>query len=1082
MLTYRQVATYLGNRIPFATAITDMQTVQTSGGYALYTVTHMGGGIAAYRFTSADQSLTLTSSRAWGPGQSYLDTPVAAVVQIGGKAAVFGAGLLNATGMGFSLGARGELTEQARLTGSGGFAADVTLLGSFQTPLGGFLYSARNNRTEFDTWRINADGSIRHIATGSLPQGPSNQGAEIDDMQVVGVGDRNFMLTASALGNYVSIQMLAGDGSLGQAQVLWSDRGDGIAAPSHIGTVTVQGVTYLVVASSQSSSLTVMRITYDGALQPVDHVIDELTTRFSGATAMETVMVEGRAFVFVGGRDDGISVFTVMPNGRLLHLATLADTDGRSLADVAAISAVVINGKIALFVSSHTERGFTHFVFDPGTIGETRTVGAGQVNGTAGDDLLRAGQGTTLIRGGAGDDVLIAGSTSVELHGGDGADIFVPTAIKGTITIRDYQHGIDRLDLSNLGMIRSVMQLTWRGQWDGIRIVFGDTTIVIRTRDGSTLQSRDFTNALFPVAHYEPPRPSVNVMGTRGNDTLAASAGGADIYGLAGNDLLTGGTGNDTLWGGLGLDTLAGGAARDRLMGDADNDLMRGGDGNDELLGGTGNDTMLGGSGDDSLYGQSGNDDMHGEDGDDHIEDMDGSNKIWAGDGADFITTGSGNDSIVAEAGEDTVLAGEGNDRIWGGPGNDSLAGGAGHDNIHGGSDQDFLEGGDGDDTLNGAGGSDTLWGGLGNDQLWGGAGNDLLYGGQGSDRMLGGDGNDQMLGGAGHDRMFGGGGADRMRGEAGNDMMQGQAGRDHISGAAGNDTIYGGLDNDRLYGDAGHDHLSGEAGNDLLAGGLGNDRLFGNGGNDHLLGHEGNDVLDGGTGNDSIQGGAGNDRIFGRLGRDLLGGGAGNDTILGGDGHDRISGHAGNDRLYGDRGNDRVAGGAGNDVIVGGAGNDLLIGEVGNDRLDGGQGFDRLNGGGGNDRLTDRLGDNRLWGGTGNDTLIAGSGRDTLDGGAGRDRMTGGLGADVFVFNAASLDRSVDLITDFGRGADRIDLHQLNLTFIGDAAFSGARQVRSWDGPNGGMVAVDLNGDGRADLTIGLGHHGPALASDFIL
>ena len=133
-------------------------------------------------------------------------------------------------------------------------------------------------------------------------------------------------------------------------------------------------------------------------------------------------MVDGRAFIFAGGRDDGISVFTVMPNGRLLHLTTLADTNSRTLADVSSIQAAVIDGKIALFVSSSTESGLTHLVFDPGQIGETRTVGEGSVSGTSGDDLLRAGTGTTRIRGGDGDDILISGTEEIELNGGAGAD------------------------------------------------------------------------------------------------------------------------------------------------------------------------------------------------------------------------------------------------------------------------------------------------------------------------------------------------------------------------------------------------------------------------------------------------------------------------------------------------------------------------------------------------------------------------------------------------------------------------------------------------------------------------------------
>ena len=35
---------------------------------------------------------------------------------------------------------------------------------------------------------------------------------------------------------------------------------------------------------------------------------------------MEAVAIDGRAFVVVGGADDGLSLFTITPDGRLIHL------------------------------------------------------------------------------------------------------------------------------------------------------------------------------------------------------------------------------------------------------------------------------------------------------------------------------------------------------------------------------------------------------------------------------------------------------------------------------------------------------------------------------------------------------------------------------------------------------------------------------------------------------------------------------------------------------------------------------------------------------------------------------------------
>ena len=71
--------------------------------------------------------------------------------------------------------------------------------------------------------------------------------------------------------------------------------------------------------------------------------------------------------------------------------------------------------------------------------------------------------------------------------------------------------------------------------------------------------------------------------------------------------------------------------------------------------------------------------------------------------------------------------------------------------------------------------------------------------------------------------------------------------------------------------------------------------------------------------------------------------------------------------------------------------------------------------------------------GGEGSDLLIGGSGSESLDGGAGDDilvggggdALTGGLGRDIFVYTEVS--GTVETITDFERGTDRIDLRALS-------------------------------------------------------
>ncbi|WP_337828268.1 M10 family metallopeptidase C-terminal domain-containing protein [Pseudonocardia sp. TMWB2A] len=117
------------------------------------------------------------------------------------------------------------------------------------------------------------------------------------------------------------------------------------------------------------------------------------------------------------------------------------------------------------------------------------------------------------------------------------------------------------------------------------------------------------------------------------------------------------------------------------------------------------------------------------------------------------------------------------------------------------------------------------------------------------------------------------------------------------------------------------------------------------------------------------------------------------------------------------------------------------------------------------------------IWGNEVANKLDGRGGDDVLNGFEGADTLTGGTGKDIFQFSHAEFG---DRITDFVSGTDKIDLSAFagTLSFVGDAAFSGANQVRYANG----TVYADFNGDGVADFSVHLGAGTALLAGDLIL
>jgi Ca2+-binding RTX toxin-like protein len=200
------------------------------------------------------------------------------------------------------------------------------------------------------------------------------------------------------------------------------------------------------------------------------------------------------------------------------------------------------------------------------------------------------------------------------------------------------------------------------------------------------------------------------------------------------------------------------------------------------------------------------------------------------------------------------------------------------------------------------------------------------------------------------------------------------------------------------------------------------------------LHGNELDNELIGQSGGDGLNGRAGNDLLRGRAGADTLSGGEGNDTLLGGEGADTLDGGAGDDIYV------LEAEATGVDTVTDSDGTDLITSTI-TRSLASFATIENLTlvgiaaGGTGNalaNRLTGNAEANLLGGSAGDDILNGMDGNDRLNGGTGFDRLFGGADDDTFIFNVALTPENRDIINDFDRFDDTIQLDNAVFTTVG--------------------------------------------------
>lgn len=185
----------------------------------------------------------------------------------------------------------------------------------------------------------------------------------------------------------------------------------------------------------------------EDGLRPMDHSLDTRDTRFADAAHVTAVMINGMDFVLTAGSDQGMSLFVMLPGGRLQHVQTIAGSLDVPLHAITDIDVLATPMGARIFVTTQSEPYLAEFsvlLENPGEILEAEAAGG-------------------LLTGGAGNDILIDGAGADTLQGGAGADLFILTGAGADDGVRDVIEGFqprqNQFDLSGLPVLGGLSNL-----------------------------------------------------------------------------------------------------------------------------------------------------------------------------------------------------------------------------------------------------------------------------------------------------------------------------------------------------------------------------------------------------------------------------------------------------------------------------------------------------------------------------------------------------------------------------------------------------------------------------------------------
>lgn len=375
----------------------------------------------------------------------------------------------------------------------GGLAVEARAIHAFSAGSETYLATGAPDGDGISVFSVSGSGQVQRDMV--VRDGGKLALDQVLDFTTVTLGGTTFLIAASDGESGVSSFRIDANGQHEQIDSLSQKDGLWVSGLVALEAVEVNGQGFVLGVSPVSGTLSVLRVNQMGVFFVTDQVWDSRDTRFDDAIDLAVFSHANRAFAVLGGTDGGVTLFEVLPDGRLYHHQSLAQDAGWDVGALRSLSAQVVGSEVQILIGSATG-GVVQFdlplsALPPRIDG---TAGADALSGQGGDDLILGGAGDDGLSGAGGDDTLIAGPGSDALWGGAGSDVFVFVADGQPDRVMDFQPGQDRIDLADWGWIYDVSALDIQARSDGAVVSWQGERVEIFTATGQSLAPDSLSN------------------------------------------------------------------------------------------------------------------------------------------------------------------------------------------------------------------------------------------------------------------------------------------------------------------------------------------------------------------------------------------------------------------------------------------------------------------------------------------------------------------------------------------------------------------------------------------------------------